>query len=262
MTLLVAYDGSPLGADLLASSRALAAAADWSVCVLVIDEPGGGRAVPDDDPALAGLELQRTGGRAADEILRAAEHHDAAVVALGLRSDERAGLGHVAEEMLLNSPNMLLVMRPGMRVIAGLRRILVPLEGSPSTSAAMRLADDAFCTRGREIVMLHAVTQHVPGEPGSMPAPRFVDQEHYDWMAWQEEFCMRFSQCPKGGRHRVCVRVGEPAEVIMREAQDLGAELIALSWKQDLGQGRARRIRRLLQDSPCPLLIVGSQPDG
>jgi nucleotide-binding universal stress UspA family protein len=257
MTMLVAYDGSPLGADLLASARALALAAEWPLRVLIIDEPGVDRCVEDNDPLLAGLDVHRAGGRVAEEILRAAESHEASVVALGLRSGGHSRMGHVAEEMLVSSRTMLLVVRPGMRIIAGLRKVLVPLEGSPSSSAAMRLADDAFCTRGREIVMLHAVTQHVPGEPGSMPAPRYVDQEHYDWMAWQEEFCMRFSQCPKGGRHRVCVRVGEPAEVIIREAEDVGAELVAVSWKQDLGRGRARRLLRLLEDSPCPLLVVG-----
>jgi nucleotide-binding universal stress UspA family protein len=261
MTVLVAYDGSQPGVDLLASARALAAAGAWPLRVLLIDEPDAGRSVEDGDPALAGLDVLRVGGRVAEEILAAAASYEAVVVALGLRSDERAGLGHVAEEVLVGARTMLLLARPGMRVITGLKKILVPLEGSPSSSEAMRLTDDAFCTRGREIVMLHAVTQHVPGEPGSMPAPRYVDQEHYDWMAWQEEFCMRFSQCPKGGRHRVCVRVGEPAEVIVREARDVGAELIAVSWKQDLSEGHARRLRRLLQDSPCPLLVVGPQPD-
>ena len=83
----------------------------------------------------------------------------------------------------------------------------------------MRHADDAFCARGREIVMLHVVTGATPAEPGSMPAPRIVDQEHYEWAAWQDEFCMRFSQCPEGGRHRVCVRVGDPARLIAEEAR-------------------------------------------
>ncbi len=258
MTLIVAYDGSPLAADLLVSASALAQVAKWPVLVMVVDEPGV-ECVAGGDPLLADVDVRRVGGRAAEELLRAAEEHQAAAVAVGLRSDERPGMGHVAEELLRNARTMLLMMRPGMRAITGLKRIVVPLEGSPSTSVAMRLADEAFCGRGREIVMLHAVTRSMPGEPGSMPAPRFVDQEHYDWMAWQEEFRMRFSQCPRGGRHRVCVRVGEPGDVILRETRNLGAELIALAWKQDPRKGRAPRLRRLLEEAPCPVLVVGPQ---
>jgi hypothetical protein len=151
---------------------------------------------------------------------------------------------------------MLLVVRPGMRPIQDLKRIIVPLEGSPSTSEAMRVADDSFCTRGREIVMVHVVTGATPAEPGSMPAPRFMDQEHYEWVEWQDEFCMRFSQCSKGGRHRVCVRVGEPGPTIVAEAHDVRAELAVISWRGDLGPGQAERLKLLLEKSPCPLLLV------
>jgi hypothetical protein len=106
---------------------------------------------------------------------------------------------------------------------------------------------------------VHVVTGDTPAEPGSMPAPRFLDQEHYEWTEWQQEFCMRFSQCSKGGRHRVCVRVGEPGPSILAEARDLQADLVVLSWRGNLGPGQAARIRLLLEGSPCPLLLV-SQP--
>lgn len=143
-----------------------------------------------------------------------------------------------------------------MRPLTTLRRLVVPLEGSPSASAAMGHADGALCARGREIVMLHVVTKSTPGERGSFPAPRIVDQEHYEWSAWQDEFCMRFSQCPEGGRHRVCVRVGEPVPTIVKEAQEDGAELIVLSWNGSFADGHGAVVKALLDTAPCPLLIV------
>jgi len=136
----------------------------------------------------------------------------------------------------------------------------VPLEGSPSVSAAMRAADDALCARGREIVMLHVVTGDLPVETGSLPAPRIMDQEHYEWTAWQDEFTMRFSTCPEGGRHRVAVRVGEPASLIAEEAEKNGAELIVLSWNGSFESGHGAVIRELLVTAPCPLLLVPSDP--
>lgn len=256
MTVLVAYDGGALADAVLASARTVAEASGWLLRVLVVDQPDRPR-VPGDTPALAGLSVERRAGDPATEIMAAAGDQTV-LIALGLRSDDRPGLGSVAERLLLQSDSMLLVLRPGMRALGGVRRIVVPLEGTHSSAALMRRVDELFCRRGRQIVVLHVMTGATPSEPGSLPGPRFVDQEHYDWTSWQEEFELRFSQCTHGGTHVVVVRSGEPAQEAMAEARKRRADLIAVSWRQDLGPGQAERIKRLLQESPCPLLVVGA----
>ena len=67
---------------------------------------------------------------------------------------------------------------------------------------------------------------------------------------------MRFSQCREGGRHRVKVRVGEPAPTIVKEAVERDAELIVLSWSGSSAEGRGAVVKALLDTAPCPLLIV------
>jgi hypothetical protein len=120
----------------------------------------------------------------------------------------------------------------------------------------MRFADENLCTPDHEIIMLHVATGKVPAEAGSMAAPRFVDQEQYEWSDWQDEFSMRFSQCGEGCRHRVSMRVGDPMEIIVEEAQTGEAELIVLSWKGKFAKGHGRIVHSLLERAPCPLLIV------
>jgi nucleotide-binding universal stress UspA family protein len=256
MTVLVALDGSDAGFELLTSAKNLATALGRPVRAVHVRAADGGAHRP--IPADLGphVELIEVDGDPATEILRSAGAADVTIVAFSLRGDEGDGHGHVADALLRSSPHLLFVMRPGMRAVVGLRRILIPLEGSPSSSEAMRQADDAFCRPGREIVLLHVVTSDTPLEAGSMPAPRIMDQEHYEWAEWQEEFRMRFAQCPKGGRHRVAVRVGEPGPVIVKEAGELGAELIVVSWSQSLDEGRAAHVRSLIGAAPCPLLLV------
>jgi trehalose/maltose hydrolase-like predicted phosphorylase len=61
------------------------------------------------------------------------------------RSRRRAS-GGTAQAVLKELSRPLLLVRPGMRPIGELRRLLVPLEGSPSASEAMRYADEA-CAR-------------------------------------------------------------------------------------------------------------------
>ncbi len=257
MSVLVALDSSETRLELLASAQALAAAAGWPLRIVHVRSEGDGKlALP---AKLRGdAEVSELEGAAAEQILLAAAAQDVKVLAFALRDGDHKGIGSVAGSLLLNDPHPLFVLRPGMRVVTTMRRLLVPMEGSPSSSEAMRQADDVFCKRGREIVMLHVVTSGTPLEAGSMPAPRMVDQEHYEWAAWQEEFCMRFAQCPEGGRHRVAVRVGDPAELIPKEARTLGAEMIVLSWTRSLEAGHSQQVRSLFDASPCPLLLIPS----
>jgi nucleotide-binding universal stress UspA family protein len=259
MTLLVAVADAAADQELVASARALAAAARWEVRGVHVREPG----LPEPGSAdLEGLELTAIDGDPVEALTRLVGGAAVDVFAFGLSCScgpgAAPGMGHVAEALLNGHVAPVLLVRPGMRPVSTLKRLYVPLEGSPSTSAAMRAADDALCARGREIVMLHVVTGDTPAEIGSLPAPRMTDQEHYEWSAWQDEFTMRFSTCPEGGRHRVAVRVGEPAGIIAEEAGKNGAELIVLSWSGSFESGHGAVIKELLSTAPCPLLLVPS----
>jgi nucleotide-binding universal stress UspA family protein len=253
VTLLIAIADPQADAELLASARNFALAAHWKAMGVHVHRPGEAELASAD---AQGLEVAEVEGEPTEALAAFVDKVDAEALALGLRTRVGPGLGRVAEKLLAHHGIPLFLVRPGMRPLTGLRRLVVPLEGSPSGSAAMKHADDALCTRGREIVMLHVVTGAVPGEQGSFPAPRIVDQEHYEWSAWQEEFTMRFSQCPEGGRHRVSVRVGDPAKLIVKESITLQAELIVLSWGGSFAGGHGAVVKSLLATAPCPLLIV------
>jgi len=253
MSLLIAVADTVADRELVVSARCLANAAGWDARAVHVREAGA----PELGSADTGdLEIVDLVGEAAVELTRLVGKADVDAVAVGLRTTGAPGLGHVTQALLEHPTAPLLLVRQGMRPLTTLRRLVVPLEGSPSASSAMRHADGALCARGREIVMLHVVTRSTPRERGSFPAPRIVDQEHYEWSAWQDEFCMRFSQCPEGGRHRVCLRVGEPASTIVKEANAVGAELIVLSWKGSFAKGHGAVVKALLDTAPCPLLIV------
>jgi len=51
------------------------------------------------------------------------------------------------------------------------------------------------------------------------------------------------------------LRVGTPAEEVLRTAEKLHANLIAVAWSQHLAPGRARVVRYLLEHSHIPLLL-------
>jgi nucleotide-binding universal stress UspA family protein len=257
MTVLVALERGKAGEALLASARMLAHAAGWGVRVVHVR--------PDDDsPPLRLPQRLRTNteilepvGDPAAEVLAAAAADDVQLLAFCLRSAAGAGVGHVADALLRGADLPLLVTRAGARPVGALKRLLVPLSGEPSTSAAMSFAEDHFCARGREIIAVHVATAALQSQPGSMAAPRMVDQEQYEWSDWNEEFGMRFAYCPAGGgRHRTVVRAGKPAAVVVDEATTIEAELIVLAWSRELGEGTSRQVKQLLEQAPCPLVLV------
>ena len=256
MTLLFALEEGGECLRALASARAIARAAGWSVRILRVPQGAGG-GIPDVPHKLArDAEIVDLGDEPVREILAAVRADDVNVLSFCLAGILCDHDGELTEHLLREAAASLLIGRPGIREVTGIKRVLVPLEGSPSSSEAMRHAEEGFCTKGREIIALHVVTSDVPLEPGSLPAPRMMDQEHYEWMSWREEFTMRFSQCPQGGRHRTIVRVGDPGEVIRQEALELGADVIVAAWNRSLDEGHCARVKALLEGTPCPLLLV------
>jgi nucleotide-binding universal stress UspA family protein len=252
VTLVIAVSDVDADRELIDSARGLAAATGWDVCAVHVREAEWSAHAD----GVEGMVLTDLVGDAAEELGKLLARADVDCVAFGLRTNDDPGLGHVAEALLGSFSAPLLLVRPGMRPLTSLQRLLVPLEGTPSSSAAMLYAEEVLCRPQREIVMLHVATGKTPAEAGSLAAPRFIDQEQYEWSDWQDEFSMRFSQCAHGARHRVSVRVGEPASTIVVEARAGDAELIVLSWKGTFAAGHGRIVRRLLEMSPCPLLVV------
>ncbi len=252
MTLLIVVSDGGAEEGLIDSARGLAAAASWDVRAVHVHETGGGAGVGDPE----GLELIDVAADSPEDLVKLVSRADVDCLAVGLGAVDGPGLGAVAEAFLECFSAPLLLVRPGMRALSGLQRLIVPLEGTPSSSAAMLFAEATLCRPGREIMVLNVVTGHTPAETGSLPAPRFIDQEQYEWSDWQEEFSMRFSQCASGRTHRVSVRIGDPVGAITREALACEAELIVLSWSGTFAEGHGRVVRRLLEAAPCPLLIV------
>jgi nucleotide-binding universal stress UspA family protein len=228
MNLLVALDSGSDGKELLTSARVLAHASGWPLRGLHVKLTADAPDLKLPARLTTNTEVREAVGDPVEEILKAAAEDD--VIAF--------------------------TMRRGVKPITSLRRIVVPLEGSPSSSEAMRLTDEVFCRPGREIVVVHVSTADTPDEPGSLPAPRMVDQEQYEWSSWHEEFTMRFATCPEGGKHRTVVRVGDPLKVIISEAKRLPADLIVLAWGGVFTKGHSAVVRGILEDAPCPLLLV------
>ncbi|WP_437277776.1 universal stress protein [Sorangium sp. So ce375] len=194
--------------------------------------------------------------------------------------DERLGVGYLAARALESAARGVLVIREEPSVIheepspPRLRRILLPLDGTPSTASSITPVGEVARKLGAEldIVMVGCaspreaadegppVSTPAPSEPGAMVAPLYVDQPQHEWPAFTEEFLARFlsaiGHCPHGVSTRFFLGKGEPAAEILRLSWQLASDLVVLVWHGQLDDEHGGIIRDVLARAPCPVLVL------
>jgi nucleotide-binding universal stress UspA family protein len=166
---------------------------------------------------------------------------------LGARSTPggRRPAGHTARDILEHTDKPIVVVPPdALRTFDLPLRVLVPLEGSEESSAPIVERLYPLFVEAVEIVVLHVFTADT--------TPRLLDRPSRDLELWAGEFGARF--CPVAAR--VEWRTGSAGRRITEVCDEEGADLIVLSWSQDLSPGRAATIREVLAHAPVPVLLL------
>jgi nucleotide-binding universal stress UspA family protein len=243
---LAAVDNTAAARSVLAAAVALGDLLDAEVEAIHVREDG--HRTVDAAARAAGIPLRMSEGPVVPALRGAGEESDVAALVLGVRASAvgRRPAGHVALQLAVSLPVPLLVVPPQAAVPMTLRRVLVPLDAEPATAAALTETMELARRRKLEVVVLH-VHEHA-----SLPA--FTDQPQHELAAWSAEFLRR--QCPDPDNVLLEVRVGAPGQHVLRVADEIDADLIALGWAQELGEGRAAVIREALDRSDVPLLLV------
>ena len=202
-------------------------------------------------------------GTPAVEILQAAGEIKPRVIVMCKHSGAERGkmLGSHGDE---SAPRRSLSCGAGpagarCNTMASSPHILVPHDGTPSTSAALQPAAE-LAKRGRaELLVLHvADTRAAPAELGSLTTPRYVDQPQHEWPAWSSEFVKRLaSACPLGDLHvRLLLAHGNTAAEILRLSEKQSTDLIVLAWRGIWEAPRAATLKDILREALCPVMVV------
>ena len=232
---LAAVDNSLAANPVLVTARALARALGARVEAIHV------RSEVDEAPAEAaaavGVPLRVVGGPVVERLQDAAADPDTVALVIGARSRATSpqGLGSTALAVATSSNKPVVVVPPVGRIAPRLRKILVPLEGTVSTSLAPRSIVELARNSDIEVVALHV------DEDGSAPE--------------DDEFLRRF--CPWGIGHTTLVkRTGQREGVIPAVGDELCCDLIALGWARELAAGRAGVVRAALERSPLPVMLI------
>lgn len=215
--------------------------------------------------ALEGFVLDVEEGDPAGRLLEISDLHPTAFLIVGADpgARDKLGVGPVATRAIEESNTPVLVVRQG--ATPKLQRILVPLDGTPSTANALEPATELARAAGASLdIVLVGEAQH-PGcmEHGAMLPPQYVDQPHHEWPAFSSEFVERFvhtlGHCPSDVPMRFFLGAGDPGEEILRYASILGSDLAVLVWHGLASARHGAIFQCVLRRATCPVLILRSQ---
>lgn len=247
---LAALDNSLAGRSVLASARPFAALLDAEVEALHVQ--ANGHRTARNTAEAAGIPLRTTVGPVVERLVEAGRASDVVALVIGARGTAagRRGLGDTAAAVATALLKPVVIVPPDADPPQAFRRVLIPLEGSLSTSLAPR----SLFELARE-ARIDVLALHIHDEDS---IPSFTDQPQHERPAWAGEFIQRY--WPWGiGTVRLETRVGRSGELIPLVAEQCACDLIALGWSQQLSAGRAPVVRETLERSHVPVLLVPVQ---
>ncbi len=211
---------------------------------------------------LDSARIEVRAGEPAAQILRLAEEIESRMIVLCklTAAMQPTGLGSTAAAVLCKASCPLVVVPPERGSAPWhLQHILVPHDGTPSTSVGLKPAAELAELAGADLLVAHVTgLGPAPREPGSLTASPYVDQPQHEWPAWTSEFVRRFAcMCPLGHLHvRVLLAHGNPASELLRVAEEQSTDLLILAWRGVLEAPRAAILREIVARAHCPLMLV------
>jgi nucleotide-binding universal stress UspA family protein len=213
-------------------------------------------------PGLDGCTIDARVGTPAAEILQVAGEIKPRLIVMCKHSgaEREKLLGRTAMKVLRDAPCPVVLVPPERGATPWhLHHVLVPHDGTPTTSAALPPAAE-LAERGRaELLVAHVTNiRAAPAEPGSLTTPRYLDQPQHEWPAWTSEFVKRLaSVCPLGHLHvRIFLAHGNPAAEILRLSESQSTDLIVLAWRGRWEVPRAATLKDILRKAHCPIMVV------
>jgi nucleotide-binding universal stress UspA family protein len=215
--------------------------------------------------------LRIESGEVVQTIVAKSAEPDVIMVVLttdGTAIEQGSHLGSVAKGVIVGTTKPVLLVRPAASwKPRELRRLLLPVDGTPKTAAALKPAAELARRLGAALDLLHVAgpQAQAPEERGSIGAPRYVDQPQHEWPNWAGEVGERLArlaaECPREVEVQAFLAHGDIDAEIERFAVQHGADAVVLVRRSQLQSGRARTLRSMLERSSCPVLILSGPED-
>src|SRR5215207_223392 len=244
---VAAMDDTPRAGAVLASAAAVAQLFDATLEAVHVQSEGWEIAAA--HARRAGVPLEIADGGVVESLVSIGSEHDVAALVLGTREQPITDkpLGSTALAVVGGVEKPIVLIPPRAAQLERIRRVLLPLEGTRRTSLAPTSVLEVARSAAVDVIVLHVFDE--------ASLPEFTDQPQHETEVWANEFLARY--CPVGLQSvSLALRIGEPAETVVRVAEESGVDLIALGWNQRLAPGRAAIVRAVLERGRLPLMLI------
>lgn len=201
--------------------------------------------------ARAELPLELRVGEAISEIVSVAADPEIELVVIGSRCHPagRRPCGHVARAVLEEVSKPVVVVPPDASITVAAAtplRILVPLEGTEGSTHAVEEILAELASAGAELTALHVFD-------AASQMPRFWDHAAHAEQSWASAFAARWCTESNVDIH---LRTGVAATEVLKLIEQEEIDLVVAAWSQELREGRAEIVSRLLGSASVPTLLV------
>lgn len=217
---------------------------------------------------LQGAILDQHRGNPAEAILRASRDLDRAVIVMCTNTGHHEGpdcFGSVTEAVLVGTPERIVLIAEREERPWEIRRVLLAHDGTPSSDVATAPAADLAQRAQATVIAIHVAAsgEKYSDEPGSMPAPRYVDQPQHEWPNWANQFMDRMLALgapPSSVSFKLVLTGGQAGSEVAQVSRERQADLVVMAWhgKWDAPQSATKVVVR---SAGCPVLLVYSGSD-
>jgi nucleotide-binding universal stress UspA family protein len=207
-------------------------------------------------------------GEVVDEILQVCREQAADLIVMrthGRAGVSRAVLGSVTQRVVAESGVPVVLLRPGGRRITHLRKLLVPIDGSPGGAVALGIATGLAKATGATMRLLEVAVQI----PTYVYAGEIYGGMGYIDSAWEAETFSRARSYVKGIVERVRTagvsvdgearQAPNVADTIVAMADEVESDMIVMSTQALTGPARALLgsvADAVVRRAHCPVLLV------
>ncbi len=221
---------------------------------------------------IRGVVLEDVSGDPAEAIMCVVARAAAPLIVMATytgRSRFGASVGSITRAVLAKKPSAILLVpsTPGAQPWQ-VQRVLLAHDGTPSSDLAIAPTAELAHLVGAEVTALHIAARRArrPTEPGSLPAPLYVDQPQHEWPAWAGEFVNRMlalGHHPGVVNFKLLVAGGQPGSEVAHFARENAADLVVVPWQGRWESQRPGAVKAIVANSGCPvLLITRPEPEG
>jgi len=245
--ILAAVDDSLAAEPVIATAQAIAPLFGATVDVLHVADVEGptARSVAD----RRGVPLRTLNGDAVARLAIESTSDDVLALVCGTGTPP-AGTdrGYVALALAATLEKPIIVVPPTAPVTDSMHRVLLAIKGTPRKARALKRAVELTEAAGLELLVVHV------DDEDSIPS--FSDQVQYETELYAQEFLARYVLGAPAAK--LTLRIGDPAEEILKTAAELLPDLIAVGWPHTAEPRHGEIASQIVQRSRIPVLLVAT----